>query len=215
MRATEHLKSMNQDNWDYIVQHPFCRELASGELPLSKMRTYLVQDYKFVDGFVRLLASAIAHAPGLPDSVPAAQFIAVITGPENTYFLDSFHELDVDETAQQTAVKTPTKAFQKLMHQATTSGRYEEMLAVLVVAEWTYLSWAAPYHPANEKLSPYFADWITLHAGDYFTSVVDYLRDQLDKTWLTLSNAQKSRVETLFTQAVNLEVAFFDMAYEG
>ena len=46
-----------------LTDHPFYKELADGTLPLDKMRWYLVQDYKFVDEFVRLLATAIAHAP--------------------------------------------------------------------------------------------------------------------------------------------------------
>ena len=34
------------------------------------MRWYLAQDYKFIDEFVRLLATAITHAPTLADGSP-------------------------------------------------------------------------------------------------------------------------------------------------
>ena len=73
MRATAHLKASVQSDWDAATDHAFCKELGVGSLPLDKMRWYLVQDYKFVDEFVRLLATAIAHAPTLADSVPMAQ----------------------------------------------------------------------------------------------------------------------------------------------
>ncbi|MEX0319732.1 MAG: TenA family protein [Ruegeria sp.] len=213
MRPTDHLRALAAEDWHAATTHAFCTELAEGVLPLDKMRWYLAQDYQFIDGFVRLLASAIAHAPSLADSVPAAQFLAVITGPENTYFLRSFDALDMDEAAQNPDPAPATRDFQELMAEAAASGRYELMLAVLVVAEWTYLSWATPVHPPRGDLPFYFAEWITLHAGEGFEGVVEYLRSQLDKLWPALSPDAHKEVETLFLRAVALERAFFDAAY--
>ncbi len=213
MRPTQHLRQLAADDWHAATTHAFTTELANGTLPLDKMRWYLAQDYQFIDGFVRLLASAIAHAPSLADSVPAAQFLAVITGPENTYFLRSFEALGVDKTRQSPDPAPATRDFQALMAQAAASGRYELMLAVLVVAEWTYLSWATPVNPPRKDLPFWFADWITLHAGAGFEGVVEYLRDQLDQVWPTLNATAQQEVEALFARAVALERAFFDASY--
>jgi thiaminase (transcriptional activator TenA) len=100
-----------------------------------------------------------------------------------------------------------------LMADAAASGRYELMLAVLVVAEWTYLSWATPVNPPRDDLPFWFSEWVTLHAGDGFEGVVEYLRVQLDQVWPTLSELAQQEVETLFTHAVALERAFFDASY--
>ena len=214
MSATEFLRSQCQSDWDAATQHVFCSELADGTLPISKMKWYLAQDYKFIDGFVRLLATAVAHAPTLADSVPAAQFLAVITGPENTYFLRSFEALDMTEGEINAETAPETKAFQELMDQARHSGRYEEMLAVLVAAEWTYLSWAEPFENYSDDLPFWFAEWIDLHCGDYFSSVVNYLREQLDQCWLTLDEAQQQNVLSVFKRAMAFERAFFDASYQ-
>lgn len=213
MRPTELLRQYAAEDWHAATSHVFTTELANGSLPLDKMRWYLAQDYQFIDGFVRLLASAIAHAPSLADSVPAAQFLAVITGPENTYFLRSFDALDMDETARTAPPAPATKAFQELMADAAASGRYELMLAVLVVAEWTYLSWATPVNPPAEELPFWFAEWISLHAGEGFEGVVEYLRTQLDQVWPTLTTDAQEEVQNLFLRAVALERAFFDASY--
>ncbi|WP_422049963.1 TenA family protein [Shimia sp.] len=213
MRPTDHLRELAGEDWIAATTHPFCAELAEGTLDLDKMRWYLAQDYQFIDGFVRLLASAIAHAPSLSDSVPAAQFLALVTGPENTYFLRSFEALGMDEAAQTPPPAAPTEGFIALMAEAAASGRYELMLAVLVVAEWVYLSWATPVNPPKEDLPFYFAEWITLHAGEGFEGVVDYLRGQLDAVWATLSDEAKAEVEALFLRAAKLERAFWDASY--
>lgn len=209
-RPTEVLRQGTEANWHAATTHAFTRELADGTLPERKMRWYLQQDYQFVDGFVRLLASAIAHAPSLNDSVPVAQFLAVITGPENTYFLRAMEALGTEPIDQPAPA---TKAFQDLMAEAVASGRYENMLAVLVVAEWVYLSWASPENPPKEDLPFWYAEWITLHAGDGFEGVVEYLRGQLDKVWPTLNSDAQAEVRRLFHRAVALECEFFDAAY--
>ena len=146
--------------------------------------------------------------------MPAAQFLAIITGPENTYFLRSFEALGVVDVDWQNAdLKPATSGFQALMAQAAASGKYEEMLAVLVVAEWVYLTWATPVNPPKDDLPFYFAEWITLHAGDGFEGVVEYLRSQLDSQWDRLDGAQRANVEQVFCKAVKLERDFFDASW--
>ncbi len=213
MLATEFLRSQCQAEWDLVTDHVFCRELADGSLPEAKMQWYLAQDYKFVDGFVRLLATAIAHAPTLADSIPAAQFLAVITGSENNYFLRAFDALNMSETAKNPPTAPPTFAFQQLMHRARTSGRYEIMLAVLVVAEWSYLTWAERYVDYQDSLPFWFSEWIDLHSGPGFQEVVDYLRSQLDQIWDHLSVAEQDAVTATFIEAMQYEKDFFNAAY--
>lgn len=213
MRATDLLKNAAQSDWDAATDHPFCKDLAAGTLPLDKMRQYLVQDYKFVDGFVRLLATAIAHAPSLADGVPMAQFLGLVTSTENTYFLRSFEALNVSDVDQGVPATPATQAFQGLMHGARMSGRYEQMLAVLVVAEWSYLTWADRYKTYDADLPFWFSEWIDLHTGDGFESIVNHLRRQLDAVWDALDDHQKATVTEMFCDAVRYERAFFDAAY--
>lgn len=194
MRASEKLRLVDQNNWDAIVTHPFCAELADGTLPLDKMRRYLAQDYCFIDNFVRLAASAIHHAPSLPDRLPLAHFLGVIAGPENTYFQRSFEALDVAaiEREKPTLLK-PTEEFQELMITTAQSGCYGSMVAVLSVAEWSYLSWASPYTDSAKTLPFYFGEWIELHCGEYFESVVEHLRLQLDHCCVNARPTEKAR----------------------
>ena len=213
MRATDALKQSVQSDWDAATDHPFCKELANGTLPLEKMRWYLVQDYKFVDQFVRLLTTAIAHAPTLADGVPAAQFLGLVTSTENTYFLRSFEALGISGADQNADPAPATCAFQDLMVEARTSGRYEQMLAVLVVAEWSYLTWATRYKAYDANLPFWFSEWIDLHTGEGFEAVVAYLRAQFDGIWVDLDDQQQTQAAVMFRKAVSCERAFFDAAF--
>jgi len=221
MRPSEQLKQTCIDDWLKATNHPFCIELADGSLALDKMRVYLAQDYTFIDNFVRLAASAIHHAPSLPDRLPLAHFLGNIAGPENTYFQRSFDILSVADS-KRTAPKllTPTSDFQALMLKAANSGEYGNMVAVLCVAEWVYLSWAQPvfertdYAKLIKTLPFYFGEWVNLHSGEYFESVVDHLRTQLDIAFNNADVQQQQTMQDYFQQAVLLEKQFFDACYQ-
>ncbi|MCV6613243.1 MAG: TenA family protein [Amphritea sp.] len=215
MRPTDHLSMSCEADWLAATDHAFCRELAQGTLPIEKMKWYLAQDYQFIGSFVRLLATAVAHAPTLQDSIPAAQFLALITGPENTYFQRSFEALEMTSDEQSPEPAAETAAFIQLMDSARESGRYEQMLAVLVAAEWTYLTWAERCVDYPEDLPFWFAEWIDLHSGPGFAGVVEYLRSQFDKAWLTLTDEQQEAAQSSFVKAMALERAFFDAAYKA
>ncbi|MEM9574143.1 MAG: TenA family protein [Pseudomonadota bacterium] len=204
-----------QDEWDAATDHQFCRELAAGTLPLDKMRWYLVQDYKFIEQFVRLLATSIAHAPTLADGVPSAQFLGLVTSTENTYFQRCFEALEITQADQEAPAAPATEDFLALMAEARMSNRYEQMLAVLVVAEWSYLTWAERYEDYDPKLPFWFAEWIDLHCGSGFAGVVEHLRSQLDNIWDSLSDQQQRSASSMFQRAVACERSFFDAAYSS
>ena len=221
MRPSEQLKQTCIDDWSAATNHHFCIELADGSLPLEKMRVYLAQDYTFIDNFVRLAASAIHHAPTLPDRLPLAHFLGIIAGPENTYFQRSFDMLEVAQSERVTPeLLKPTRNFQALMLKAANSGEYGNMIAVLCVAEWVYLSWAQPvfertdYAELIKTLPFYFGEWVALHSGEYFESVVEHLRTQLDTAFNDADATQQATMQDYFEQAVLLEKQFFDACYK-
>ena len=89
-RFTDWLREQAEPTWTEATGHRFTRELADGTLPDAVMRRYLVQDYAFLDSFVRLVASAIVKAPVLADRIPLGRFLGAVSGEENTFFQRAF-----------------------------------------------------------------------------------------------------------------------------
>ena len=67
----------------------------------------------------------------------------------------------------------------------------------------------------GEYLGEYLrcAEWIDLHSGEYFGTVVEYLRRMLDQQAASLSATDRDAVTTTFVRAIELELAFFDHVY--
>lgn len=148
----------------------------------------------------------------------------VITGPENTYFERCFEALGVSEQEiSDTPTAEVTSKFCNLMTDAAKSQNLEEMLAVIVVCEWAYLSWgqavlANKDQPVCRKDFVTY-EWVDLHSGPGFESVIAYLRGLLDREGerlkATSSDDRLKNCERRFLEAVNLEEEFFDFAYKS
>ena len=212
----EQLRQACIHDWNACVQHRFVDEIFDGTLADTVLRRYLVQDYQFINRFVALLGAAIASADVFAPRVRLSQFAAMITSDENTYFLRSFDRLGVDQDQRLTPVLTPqTQAFQQLMHEAAQSLCYANCIAVLAVAEGLYLDWADQPAKKHLALPARFehAEWITLHANDFFRDFVGWLRSELDRVGPQLSDAARAEAGHYFERAVQLERAFFDHVY--
>jgi len=202
--------------WTLLVEEPFTDSLAAGTLENRLLIRYLVQDHAFLDAFTSLLASMVAVAE-LPDRAEGAAFLALVTSTENTYFERAFEALGVSKAMRAAPLEPETRAFEALMRRAAGTRKLHAMLAVLVVAEWSYLSWADRVVPAMAPgLAFYHREWIDLHTGDYFRSVVQYLRDLLDRlAAFELSAEERDEAREYFMATVAAERDFWAMVHRG
>lgn len=212
-RFTLQLKQAGEPDFSAATGHRFARDLADATIPPSVFRRYLVQDYSFLDHFVRLLDAAIATAPEAAARQRYTDFRAAVTSGENTYFLRSFEALGIPETEWRDPEILPvTKRFHDIMGEAARSGRYAPVLTVLVVTEWVYLDWATSVMDTVPE--PFwFAEWIDIHANPDFRAFVEWLIAELDRLGPTLSETERAEVRDLFVRTSKLEKAFFDQAY--
>jgi thiaminase/transcriptional activator TenA len=88
------------------------------------------------------------------------------------------------------------------------------MLAVLVCCEWSYLSWAQIVLNDTNRVDFECFEWVDLHSGEHFEKVVDYLRGLLDREAALMDQKMKDKCKERFLEAVQLEEAFFDNAYD-
>ena len=211
-RFSDWLRARAAPAWSQAVGHRFTRELAADTLPDAVYARYLVQDYVFIDTLARLLGQGVASAPEMAAMSRLAGFLAALTSAENDYFLRAFKALGVAEATWSAAEPDPVIArFGEVMRGAAREG-YAEILAVLLPAEWIYLSWARTHKDAAPERF-YLAEWIALHTLPEFEAFVNWLRDEIDRHGPKLPPERQERLAGLFTEIAELEVAFFDKAY--
>ena len=99
------------------------------------------------------------------------------------------------------------------MRDVAETGNLGEMLAVIVVCEWSYWSWGTRVLPVTNRDDYVTYEWVDLHSGDYFTSVVEYLRGLLDAEGKLIDSKSREAVQKRFFEAVQCEEDFFDFVY--
>jgi thiaminase/transcriptional activator TenA len=211
---SEELRQAAGDQWTRVITHRFTTELASGTIDRNVLKRYLIQDHRFLDAFVVLLASMVASARCLEDRIEGCQFIALVTGKENTYFERSFAHLQISkEDRMEIPNEAVTDRFLDLMTTVAKEGTLGERLAVLCVCEWMYLSWGQRVQATTKRDDFCCYEWVDLHCGDYFESVIAYLRRLLDQEGEHLDDAGRLACRQRFLETVQLEEDFFDCAY--
>lgn len=210
---SEWLRSGCEPEWTAVVTHPFAASITRGDTPDDDMRRYLLQDFQFVDSFTALLGAAVASADTFESRVPFSRFLGeTATAEEKTYFHRALAALGATPADVASAPAAPVTAdFRALMDEARTSLDYPVILAILCVAEWSYLGWAALAEgPPPESFV--HREWIELHEGPAFRAWVRFLRGELDRLGPELTAAEQLRVFGFFRRTVRLELRFFDMA---
>ena len=214
-RFTDWLRERSEPAWTDATTHRFTRQLGAGTLDQAVMSEYLIQDYAFVDTLVGVFGHAVGQAPSMAEKRRLIEFLDVITDEENDYFERSFDALDVPAGKRtDPELAETTEALTDLLVAAANQGGYAETLAVLVPAEWVYLTWAK--READDRPEAcYFDEWIELHVNPSFVSFVGWLRGQLDSVGPECSDRCQRRVARLFERTVELEAAFFESAYKS
>ena len=109
------------------------------------------------------------------------------------------------------------------MRETAHSSDLASMHLVLAVAEWSYQDWGERILPLlDNKIDVPFRcrEWVELHSGPYFGSVVAYLRKMLNDEATRLSATSDSdavleRAAAAFAKALQLELNFFEQAYDN
>lgn len=212
MNFTERLRESSA--WEEATRHRFVEEYRDGTLEDGVFRSYLVDDYAFLEMGARVTALAAADAPTMDEMGYLADQLGVLTGGENDYFLRAFDELGVPEDEYEEPDLHPTtEAFNDFMLRVANERGYEETLAAVTAAEWVYLDWCE-YAAEADYDRWYLDEWVEIHVVDDFAEYVDWLRAQLDERGSELSPRREKRVEEIFRRTVELEAHFFDAAYD-
>lgn len=212
-RITDWLRESSEPDWSATVNHALFDALADGRMSGEQFADYMVQDYGFVDPFTALLGHAIGQAPTMDDRVVLGQFMGMLTSDENTTFQRTFETFKVTTAQHESPDYLPaTHAFRELLRDVGKSGRYAEILAVLVVTEWVYLQWGNRVNCA-EGLHPLMEEWVYLHDNPDFEEFVAWLRRRLDEEAGALDDEAFARMAACFRDTVAKERAFHDAVW--
>jgi len=199
--------------YEAIRTMPFNMELATGELSEARFRHYITQDAHYLIGFGRALAIAAAKAPN-PDRIvqfaKSAEVAIVVERALHGSFFEQFAL--TQETFAQTPLSPTCHHYVSYLIATAYAEPYEVVLGALLPCFWIYAEVGREIHTRAVNPNPYQA-WIDTYAGEEFHHAVQAVIEATDEVAQAASPALTERMHAAFTQATQLEWAFWDSAY--
>lgn len=213
MGLSDELRKRHETLWEKMITHPFVRELGEGTLPAEKFITYFIQDYAFLIDGTKMMALAVSKAPDVEAAQRLSAFLnAAITG-EESLFRRGFEELGVLPQRYTGAELLPTAlAYANFLLRTGHEGSFNEILTILLVAEWTYFDWANRLAAQGKKPGrKVYQEWIDIHATPALEEFVGWAKERIDR----VTSDEQPRIEHTFLTALRYEHLFWEMAYRG
>jgi thiaminase/transcriptional activator TenA len=195
-----------------IIDHPFVRDLASGELARERFVFYMQQDSLYLQDFSRALAIAGARLPYVEDMESYLGFASGALTVERALHETYFREFGVDAAAS----KSPACfAYTHYLLSTAALGTPAEALAALLPCFWIYREVGNHIiQLASDNLAGNaYTRWIETYAGPDFSRSVDRAIDVTEAAAQSASEPERARMRRAFELSSRLEWRFWDSAY--
>lgn len=208
-RFTDTLKLRAWPVWEEIFRHPFLSEAKAATLPLEKFRYYVIQDYKYLSAFARVVAISLAKAP----TSSALESIArrLVTPIERPLHRKLMPMMGItQEDLHRTPISPTNLAYCNHMIGAASLGSWATGIASLLPCPWTY-------HELGEVVGkidhPVFGPWSAVYAEGLLEEGVNLWREMLDEAGGSASAGEQAAIVDAFVTSSRYEFMFWEMAY--
>jgi thiaminase (transcriptional activator TenA) len=202
MSLSDSLWQQNRDLVEAALQHPFVGGIASGELARTTFAYYVGQDAAFLDAFCRAYALALAKSPDRDGMMVFRELLDAATDElrlhrayANRWQVD-LEPVPDSATSAYTDFLLAVAALEPVGHIAAA------MIPCLRLYAYLGQQLAARTNPA----SPY-REWVTTYSSPDFEALTGRLEELLNSY-----GGDPDRLASLYRQAMELELRFFDAA---
>ncbi|HKY60252.1 MAG TPA: thiaminase II [Gemmatimonadota bacterium] len=216
MAFTDELFEAARGNWEAQLEHPFVRGIAAGDLDESVFRRWVVQDYRYLIEFARVLAWGAAKADRLASMAWYATALDLTLNTEMDLHRSYAARFGISAAELEAAEMWPTnRAYTDFLVRTAAGGDPDELTAALLPCVWGY-AWigqrlAGEARPADRR----YADWIEQYASVDFQAAAEWLRGEMDRLAADASPEKRARLRELFLLSSRYEWRFWEMCWRG
>ena len=207
------LQAENKDVWDAMQQHRFVNDIIADRLDPDVFRRYLVFEHGFVETAILIFGQAMLKAPAFAQRRRLIAVLHSLAEDQLTYFASVFRALDLSPNVAATPAPVAVQRFDGGMLAIAERGSYADIVAIMLAAEWMYGTWCL--RAANTAIAEAeLCRWVALHVETGFLDQVNWMIAEINREAMALDDAGRDRLSALFREALQLEIAFHEAAYE-
>jgi len=195
----------SRDLADACLEHPFVQGIASGELAIQRFRVYVAQDAYFLEAFARGYALALARCP---DREGLGVFKDLLVGVFEELHL---HQGYADRWGISLSPEPlpATRAYCDFLLSTASLDPSGHTVAAMTPCMRLYAFLGQQLAPKLDPESPY-REWVETYSSPDVDALASRLEELLDRY-----GGEPERLAQLYRRAMELELAFFQAAWEA
>jgi thiaminase/transcriptional activator TenA len=205
------LRERNLVLWNEMQAHPFVQDIKDDLLSPQVFKNYLRYEHLFVETAITIFGHALVKAPDLGRKRWLSGVLNALSTEQIPYFDAVFKSLALQPVAPGSALPARVSAFKDGMLEIAARGSYHDVVIAMMCAEWMYAEWCEAV-TASPMTDPDVRAWILLHTDTAFKQQAAWLRNEIDT--IPQSEFDFERANTVFSNALSLEIGFHSAAYE-
>ena len=198
-----------------ILEHPFITGIGDGSLPVDRFKYYVIQDYAYLIDYSRALAIASARAIDLQDMSWFARLLDETLNREMELHRSYCQNFGISlQELQSVEPAATTMSYTNFLLKTAYQGSFGELVASLLPCQWGY--WEIGDHLLKRGLptsAPLYVEWINMYSSEEFTELAHQIREMADRIGAGASFTEQAAMRQAYTNSVQLEHRFWDMAY--
>ncbi|MEG8680858.1 TenA family protein [Klebsiella pneumoniae] len=209
---SERLLCEHQPAWQAMQQHPFVTDIEQDRLPTVVFNRYLVFEGNFVATAIAIFALGVSKAPGIQQQRWLIGVLNALVDIQIAWFEQVLSARQIDP-AEYPDDLPGVRRFRDGMLRTAHEGSYEQIVTLMFGAEWMYYFWcrrASEHYQSDADLRR----WVEMHAEDEFYQQALWLKNELDRCAMALSEDEKQALSALYGEVLQWEIDFHHAAYE-
>jgi len=207
---SQDLKEKHSDIWKQNLEHPFLKEIESGDLPIENFKFYMKQDYLYLLEYCKAIALLIAKSETEENMRDYTEVLHKTVNLEIEHHRNYCKEVGI-ENLEGTEMAPTTAAYTQYLVKTAYSESVPEIISVILPCFWIYLDMGKELDPTDTKEE--YREWILMYRSDEFEELIKRLKADLDSYLKKMGEDETQKIDDIFKRSLRYEYMFWDMCY--
>jgi len=213
-------RRMWDENYSFyrkILNHPFNQELLSGELDEDLFKSYIIQDYQYLQNYRKVYGILLAKAP---DDTAMKVVVGLINEIDEE--IEQIHGAYIEKlniTREELTGSPPypgTEFYNSFLVKTATLEPFEVGFMATLPCRWIYYQLGVDMHQSAKEKGGKYQEWIDGYwEAPWETSETKKVVDFIEKYMRATTGENRLKMEKAYVTAMKLEYMFWDGVYRG
>lgn len=216
MTTSQRLLDATKEIWAEYSKHPFVTGLRDGTLPREKFRYYIIQDYLYLQEYVKVFSIGMAKAKSEATMKLFSGYIQLLTGEEMSIHNGYMGKFSVtQEELDATPHALDNLSYTSYMLRVAYEEGEAEILAAILSCAYSYEVIAQKMVQQNPSARDhaFYGEWVQGYASASYAAGNTVLLDTLNRLTADYTEPQLKHLTDIFVACSRYELAFWELGW--